>query len=754
MLMGLPLRKQVLTHAVAIADEAFPDRPVGNEVVHQYGIVVDADGDDDESGLPQRGFFQLEARVFVFTRHSALTDDISTDGQFALLSTTGGYCQAILPESELKQYIVGQLSIDLDELMPASLVAHSPEWIDWLFAHLPCDWPGAPVLTSPGETDTLDITTALKDLDSTYTMSTFMHLGIHINFETAVDELFEPVHFYLEAIDADVVFLPWEGKLVRPGVGIVTQGLPSELCLYRYFRSVYPDLPALPRVTDNWATQVARIPSFRTAAERPFPIPSRVERFTVPTESRRPRVLPDPSAFVHPRPRVRLSSMSSEVPTSDATSRPRSSPSARFDTEAAQTAAARAALARATAAHAEIAEATAREAASHRSAECAALVHEELQLPMQPASVAPSTAARVPAAHAASPTRPPIETLYRRSLAPPHGAHVPYVSPPGVVSPRTPQTPVSVAPRRTPPMPSGVGVPPIPDPMVHDETLEPVSPFAGFGNGGPNRNIDYRVAKDMRKHHAIPPLLQLDRDTDIPSLLNFRSHVFSCLTRLVLQPVDASTYEPLFWDTSSFFEHMLNASTFPTAKGSQFFMQIRGSLSSFTWTTFKAMYDQHFGLDSETTIDSAFRDYTWSPSATSPATALTDLKLLNSHQSEPHGQCGIKKQLVESCTNQALQEVIQHNLIPTAAGQFNYLDHCVTANNLAWRLNMLSLTNLPGQSEFNALRAEVDSLCGRSSAVRTERPATPLSRPRRTYTVEEETMYGSTPPPVMPLTVP
>ncbi|KAI9337616.1 hypothetical protein DFJ73DRAFT_962328 [Zopfochytrium polystomum] len=695
---------------VAIADETFPDRP---------GIVIDADGDDDESGLPQRGFFQLEARVFVFTRHSALTDDISTDGHFALLSTTGGYCQAILPESALEQYIVGQLSIDLDELMPASLVAHSPEWIDWLFAHLPRDWPGAPVLTSPGETDTLDITTALKDLDGTYTMSTFMHLGIHINFETAVDELFEPIHFYLEAIDADVVFLPWEGKFVRPGVGIVTQGSPSELRLYRYFRAVYPDLPAVPRVTDNWATQVASIPSFRTAAERPFPIPSRVERFTVPTESRRPRVLPDPSAFVHPRPRVRLSSMSSEVPTSDTTSRPRSSPSARFDAEAARTAAARAALARANAARAEIAEAAAREAASHRSAEHAALVRQEAERAAaahstslrdaadtarrsrlaareaeaawaeeyhrRAATVAPSTAARVPAAHAASPTRPPIETLYRRSLAPPHGAHVPYVSPPGVVSPRTPQTPVSVAPRRTPPMPSGV------------------VPFLVLATGGPNRNIDYRVAKDMRKHHAIPPLLQSDRDTDIPSLLNFRSHVFSCLTRLVLQPVDASTYEPLFWDTGSFFEHMLNASTFPTAKGSQFFMRIRGSLSSFTWTTFKAMYDQHFGLDSETTIDSAFRDYTWSPSATSPAAALTDLEL--------------------------------PQLAP--------------ANDLARRLNMLSLTNLPGRSEFNALRAEVDSLRGRSSAVRTERPATPLSRPRRTYTAEEETMYGSAPPPVM-----
>ncbi|KAI9336610.1 hypothetical protein DFJ73DRAFT_780058 [Zopfochytrium polystomum] len=95
-----------------------------------------------------------------------------------------------------------------------------------------------------------------------------------------------------------------------------------------------------------------------------------------------------------------------------------------------------------------------------------------------------------------------------------------------------------------------------------------------------------------------------------------------------------------------FFEHMLNASTFPTAKGSQFFMRIRGSLSSFTWTTFKAMYDQHFGLDS------AFWDYTWSPSATSPAAALTDLELLNSHQSEPHGQRGIKKQLRVTAGNE------------------------------------------------------------------------------------------------------
>ncbi|KAI9328774.1 hypothetical protein DFJ73DRAFT_782471 [Zopfochytrium polystomum] len=295
-------------------------------------------------------------------------------------------------------------------------------------------------------------------------------------------------------------------------------------------------------------------------------------------------------------------------------------------------------------------------------------------------------------------------------------------------------------------MPSGVGVPLIPDPMAHDETLKPVSPFAGFGNGGPNRNINYRVTKDMRKHHAIPPLLQSDRDTDIPSLLNICSHVFSCLTRLVLQSVDASTYEPLFWDTSSFFEHMLNASTFPTAKGSQFFMRIQGSLSSFTWTTFKAMYNQHFGLDSETTIDSGFCNFTWSPSATSPAAALTNLKLLNLHQSEPHSQRGIKKQLV---TNQALQEVIQHNLIPTAAGQFNYLDHHVTANDLAQHLNMLSLTNLPGRSEFNALRAEVDLLRGCSSAVCTEQPVTPLSHPHRTYTVEEETMYGSTPPPAM-----
>ncbi|KAI9361271.1 hypothetical protein DFJ73DRAFT_793372 [Zopfochytrium polystomum] len=233
-----PVTPTALAAAAAAAAAATVSVPVP-------GIVIDADGDDDESGLPQRGFFQLKARVFVFTCRSALTDDISTDGHFALLSTTGGYCQAILPESELEQYIVGQLSIDLDELMPASLVAHSPEWIDWLFAHLPRDWPGAPVLTSPGETDTLDITTALKDLDGTYTMSTFMHLGIHINFETAVDELFEPIHFYLEAIDADVVFLPWEGKFIRPGVGIVTQGSPSELRLYRYFRAVYPDLPAL-----------------------------------------------------------------------------------------------------------------------------------------------------------------------------------------------------------------------------------------------------------------------------------------------------------------------------------------------------------------------------------------------------------------------------------------------------------------------------------------------------------------------------
>ncbi|KAI9357245.1 hypothetical protein DFJ73DRAFT_774738 [Zopfochytrium polystomum] len=290
-------------------------------------------------------------------------------------------------------------------------------------------------------------------------MSTFMHLGIHINFETAVDELFKPVHFYLEAIDTDVVFLPWEGKFVRPGVGIVTQGSPSELRLYPYFCMVYPNLPAVPQLNGP---------------------------------SRSPRVWNDSQCLL----RVVACEFCLILQLSS----------------------------------------------THN------LVQPELQLPALPLPV----------------LMLPVLKLLK---------------------------------------------------LLPIDLLNVLPSFARRLN---KLQLPMRLASVT----LLAPLAA-------PDLLPEKLRLLGLKNTTDVLP--------------HFVEHMLKASTFPTAKGSQFFMRIRGSLSSFTWTTFKAMYNQHFGLDSETTIDSAFRDYTWSPSATSPAAALTNLELLNSHQSEPHSQRGIKK---------------------------------------------------------------------------------------------------------------